>query len=33
MTKVFLQVMIYCGAPAAVDGFRVAQEVFKEWGI
>jgi 4-carboxymuconolactone decarboxylase len=33
MTEVFLQVMIYCGAPAAVDSFRVAQETFKEMGI
>jgi 4-carboxymuconolactone decarboxylase len=31
--EVFLQTMIYCGVPAAVDSFRVAQEVFKEEGI
>lgn len=28
--EVFLQVAIYCGAPAAIDSFRVAAEVFKE---
>ena len=28
--EVFLQAMIYCGVPAAVDSFRIAQEVFKE---
>ena len=33
ITEVFLQVAIYCGAPAAVDSFRVAQETFKEMGI
>ena len=27
---VFLQVAIYCGVPAAIDGFRVARETFKE---
>jgi 4-carboxymuconolactone decarboxylase len=31
--EVFLQVMIYCGAPAAMDSFRVAKECFKELGI
>jgi len=31
--EVFLQVAIYCGVPAGVDGFRVAREVFKEMGI
>lgn len=25
--EVLLQVMIYCGVPAAVDGFRIAREV------
>jgi 4-carboxymuconolactone decarboxylase len=27
---VFLQVMIYAGVPAAVDSFRIANEVFAE---
>jgi len=31
--EVFLQVAIYCGIPAGVDSFRVAQETFKELGI
>jgi 4-carboxymuconolactone decarboxylase len=31
--EVFLQAAAYCGAPAAVDSFRVAREVFKELGI
>jgi 4-carboxymuconolactone decarboxylase len=30
--EVLLQTMIYCGVPAAVDSFRIAQEVFKEEG-
>lgn len=28
--EVFLQVAAYCGAPAAIDSFRVAREVFEE---
>ena len=28
--EVFLQAAIYCGAPAAMDSFRVAKELFKE---
>ncbi len=28
--EVFLQAMVYCGAPAAIDSFRIAREVFKE---
>jgi 4-carboxymuconolactone decarboxylase len=28
--EVFLQVMIYAGVPAAVDSFRIADEVFAE---
>ncbi|BCJ85974.1 4-carboxymuconolactone decarboxylase [Effusibacillus dendaii] len=28
--EVFLQTAIYCGVPAAIDSFRVAQEVFNE---
>jgi len=30
MKEVFLQVGAYCGAPAALDGFRIAREVFAE---
>ena len=28
--EVFLQVAIYCGAPAALESFRLAREVFAE---
>lgn len=28
--EIFLQVAIYCGMPAAIDGFRSAQQVFDE---
>jgi 4-carboxymuconolactone decarboxylase len=28
--EVFLQAAVYCGAPAAMDSFRVARELFKE---
>lgn len=31
--EVFLQVAIYCGVPASIDSFRVAQEVFDEMGV
>lgn len=30
--EVFMQTAIYCGAPAAMDSFRVAREVFKDMG-
>ncbi len=30
--EVFLQTAVYCGAPAALDSFRVAREVFDELG-
>jgi 4-carboxymuconolactone decarboxylase len=30
--EVFLQAAVYCGFPAAIDGFRAAQEVLKEMG-
>lgn len=33
LREVFLQVTIYCGVPAAVESFRLAQEVFEEMGI
>jgi len=28
--EVLLQAMVYCGAPAGVDGFRIAREVLAE---
>ena len=31
--SVLMQVAIYCGVPAAIDGRRVAREVLKEEGI
>ncbi|MGA8010773.1 MAG: 4-carboxymuconolactone decarboxylase [Thiomonas sp.] len=31
--EVFLQTAVYCGAPAAMDSFRIAREVFDEMGI
>lgn len=31
--EVLLQVAIYCGVPAAIDSFRVAQEAFAEMEI
>ena len=31
--EVLLQVAIYVGVPAAVDGFRIAREVFQEMGV
>lgn len=31
--EVFLQTAIYCGAPAAIDSFRTAKEVFKEMDV
>jgi 4-carboxymuconolactone decarboxylase len=33
MREVFLQALVYCGAPAAVDSFRTARDVFKELGV
>ena len=33
ISEVFLQVAIYAGVPAAVDSFRVANELFAESGI
>jgi 4-carboxymuconolactone decarboxylase len=30
MREIFLQVGVYCGAPAALESFKLAQEVFKE---
>jgi 4-carboxymuconolactone decarboxylase len=33
MVEIFLQCGVYVGAPAAVESFKIAQEVFKEMGI
>ncbi len=33
MREIFIHAAVYCGAPAALDSFRVAQEVFKARGI
>ncbi|CAG9274444.1 4-carboxymuconolactone decarboxylase [Paraburkholderia unamae] len=30
LREVFMQVMVYCGVPAAVDSFRVVQEVIAD---
>lgn len=30
LREVFLQVAVYCGVPAGIDSFRVAQEVIAE---
>ena len=30
MQEVLLQAAVYCGLPAAVDAFRIAEEVLKE---
>ena len=30
MQEIFLQCGVYCGAPAALDAFKTAQQVFKE---
>lgn len=30
MCEIFLQAAVYCGAPAGLDSFKVAQAVFKE---
>lgn len=31
--EVLLQTAVYCGAPAAMDSFRQAREVFRELGV
>jgi 4-carboxymuconolactone decarboxylase len=33
MSEIFLHCGVYCGAPAALESFKVAQQVFKEDGI
>jgi 4-carboxymuconolactone decarboxylase len=30
MQEIFLQAAIYCGVPAAMDSFRIAQRVINE---
>lgn len=30
MREIFLQCGVYCGAPAALEAFKIAQQVFKE---
>lgn len=30
MREIFLQTAVYCGAPAGLDSFKIAQQVFKE---
>lgn len=29
--EIFLQTAVYCGAPAALDSFKVAKQVLAEW--
>jgi 4-carboxymuconolactone decarboxylase len=31
--EILIHSAVYCGAPAAMDSFRIAKEVFKEQGI
>lgn len=31
--EVLMQVAVYCGVPAAIDGFRIAQEVFDDMKV
>ncbi|MBJ3777337.1 carboxymuconolactone decarboxylase family protein [Acuticoccus mangrovi] len=33
LREIFMQVAIYCGVPAGIDSFRIAQEVFDDMGI
>lgn len=30
LQEIFLQVAVYCGAPASLEAFRIAQQVFEE---
>lgn len=32
ISEIFLQVAVYCGAPASLEAFRAAEEVFAEIG-
>jgi hypothetical protein len=31
--EIFLHAAVYCGAPAALESFRIAKEVFAEDGV
>jgi 4-carboxymuconolactone decarboxylase len=31
--EILIHAAVYCGAPAAMDGFRIAKEVFAEEGV
>lgn len=33
LREVFLQVAVYCGMPAGLEGFRTAREVLEEMGV
>jgi 4-carboxymuconolactone decarboxylase len=33
LCEIFLQIAVYCGMPAGIDGFRLAREVFREMGV
>ena len=33
LQETLIQIAIYCGIPAGIEGFRLAREVFKEEGI
>ncbi len=33
MQEIFLHCAVYCGAPAALDAFKTAQQIFEEDGI
>ena len=33
ISEIFLQTAVYCGAPAGVESFKIAREVFKEMGV
>ena len=33
MKEIFLQVGVYCGVPASLEAFKIAQEVFDEMGV
>ena len=30
ISEIFLQTAVYCGVPAGIDSFKIAEEVFKE---
>ena len=33
LREILLQAAVYCGLPAAIDAFRVAEEVLRERGL